>query len=228
MLTIMASLAQQESQSLSQNIKMGLQYRYQQGKVPINHKRFLGYTKGADGNLAIEPEQAEIVKRIYREYLEGASMDKIATGLEKDGILTGAGGAKWHTSTIKKILTNEKYMGDALLQKTYTVDFLSKSESRITALCHNIISKITTPPLFRKTCICLCKRNLFVDVWSILAQAVKSTAIVVITAFRRLCFVVNVVRCIVESTGTIVAVSLLFGGASAVWNTLNTSVILAQ
>ena len=126
MLTIMASLAQQESQSLSQNIKMGLQYRYQQGKVPINHKRFLGYTKDADGNLAIEPEQAEIVKRIYREYLEGASMDKIAAGLEKDGILTGAGGAKWHTSTIKKILTNEKYMGDALLQKTYTVDFLSK------------------------------------------------------------------------------------------------------
>ena len=126
MLTIMASLAQQESQSLSQNIKMGLQYRYQQGKVPINHKRFLGYTKDADGNLIIDAPQAEIVKRIYREYLEGASMDKIATGLERDSILTGAGGTKWHTSTIKKILTNEKYMGDALLQKTYTTDFLTK------------------------------------------------------------------------------------------------------
>lgn len=126
LLTIMASLAQQESQSLSQNVKLGIQYRYQQGKVQINHNRFLGYTKDADGNLVIEPEQAEIVRRIYREYLQGLSMDKIAAGLEADGILTGAGKTKWHTSTINKILRNEKYMGDALLQKTYTTDFLTK------------------------------------------------------------------------------------------------------
>lgn len=66
------------------------------------------------------------MKRIYREYLEGSSMDKIAAGLEADGILTGAGKTKWHTSTINKILRNEKYMGDALLQKTYTTDFLTK------------------------------------------------------------------------------------------------------
>ena len=103
LLTIMASLAQQESQSMSENIKLGLQYRYQQGKVQINHNR-----------------------RIYREYLEGSSMDKIAAGLMADGILTGAGKEKWHTSTINKILRNEKYMGDALLQKTYTTDFLTK------------------------------------------------------------------------------------------------------
>ena len=122
----MASLAQQESQSLSQNVKMGIQYRYQQGKVQVNHNRFLGYTKDSDGNLVIEPDQAEIVKRIYREYLEGKSMDKIAAGLEADGILTGAGKERWHPSTIKKILTNEKYIGDALLQKTYTTDFLTK------------------------------------------------------------------------------------------------------
>lgn len=127
LITIMASLAQQESQSLSQNVKMGLQYRYQQGKVQINHNRFLGYTKDAEGNLVIDPEQAEIVKRIYREYLKGLSMDKIAAGLERDGILTGAGGKKWHTSTINKILRNEKYIGDALLQKTYTTDFLYKT-----------------------------------------------------------------------------------------------------
>ncbi|MBR5508005.1 MAG: recombinase family protein, partial [Clostridia bacterium] len=126
MLTIMASLAQQESQSLSQNVKLGIQYRYQQGKVQVNHNRFLGYTKDKDGNLIIDPEQAEIVKRIYREYLEGSSMDKIALGLEADGILTGAGKTKWHTSTINKILRNEKYIGDALLQKTYTTDFLTK------------------------------------------------------------------------------------------------------
>lgn len=127
LITIMASLAQQESQSLSQNVKLGLQYRYQQGKVQINHNRFLGYTKDTDGNLVIDPEQAEVVKRIYREYLEGFSMDKIADGLEADGILTGAGGTRWHTSTINKILRNEKYIGDALLQKTYTTDFLNKT-----------------------------------------------------------------------------------------------------
>ena len=126
LLTIMASLAQQESQSLSQNVKLGLQYRYQQGQVQVNHNRFLGYTKDADGNLVIEPEQAETVRRIYREYLEGKSIKKIATGLEADGILTGAGKTKWHSSTVNKILRNEKYIGDALLQKTYTTDFLSK------------------------------------------------------------------------------------------------------
>ena len=126
LITIMASLAQQESQSLSQNVKLGLQYRYQQGKVTVNCNRFLGYTKGNDGKLVIDPEQSEVVKRIYREYLEGSSMDKISAGLEADGILTGAGKEKWHTSTINKILRNEKYIGDALLQKTYTVDFLTK------------------------------------------------------------------------------------------------------
>ena len=130
LITIMASLAQQESQSLSQNVKLGLQYRYQQGKVTVNCNRFLGYTKGNDGKLVIDPEQSEVVKRIYREYLEGSSMDKISAGLEADGILTGAGKEKWHTSTINKILRNEKYMGDALLQKTYTTDFLTKKRIR--------------------------------------------------------------------------------------------------
>nr|WP_206762670.1 recombinase family protein [Mobilitalea sibirica] len=126
LLTIMASLAQQESQSLSQNVKLGLQYRYQQGKVQVNHKRFMGYTKDEDGNLIIVPEEAKIIKRIYREYLEGKSLAGIGRDLEKDGILTAAGKPKWRPETIKKILNNEKYIGDALLQKTTTVDFLTK------------------------------------------------------------------------------------------------------
>jgi site-specific DNA recombinase len=98
--------------------------------LTVNCNRFLGYTKGNDGKLVIDPEQSEVVKRIYREYLEGSSMDKISAGLEADGILTGAGKEKWHTSTINKILRNEKYMGDALLQKTYTTDFLTKKRIR--------------------------------------------------------------------------------------------------
>lgn len=127
MLTIMASLAQQESQSLSQNVKLGLQYRYQQGEIQVNCNRFLGFTKDENKRLIVVPEEAEIIKRIYREYLEGASMLKIKRGLEADGILNGAGNEKWHTSNINQILRNEKYIGDALLQKTYTTDFLTKT-----------------------------------------------------------------------------------------------------
>lgn len=126
LMTIMASLAQQESESLSANVRLGLQFRYQQGKVQVNHNWFLGYTKDDDGHLIIDPEQAEVVKRIYREYLSGNSLLKIKRSLETDGILNGAGRSKWNESNIKQILTNEKYIGDALLQKTYTVDILEK------------------------------------------------------------------------------------------------------
>lgn len=126
LITIMASLAQQESESLSKNVKLGLQFRYQNGEVQVNHNRFMGYTKDENGHLIIEPDEAEIIKRIYREYLQGASLKQIGEGLEADGILTAAGKTKWRPETIKKILKNEKYIGDALLQKTYTVDVLTK------------------------------------------------------------------------------------------------------
>jgi len=126
MITIMASLAQQESQSLSQNVRLGLQYRYQQGKIQVCANRFLGYDKDEDGNLVINPEEAEVVKRIYREYLEGSSYYQIGQSLSADGIKTAAGSDYWLASTLKKILSNEKYIGDALLQKTVTTDFLTK------------------------------------------------------------------------------------------------------
>lgn len=126
LLTIMASLAQQESESLSKNVKLGLQFRYQNGEVQVNHNRFMGYTKDENGHLVIEPKEAKIIKRIYLEYLQGASLKQIGEGLEKDGILTAAKKPKWRPETIKKILKNEKYIGDALLQKTYTVDVLTK------------------------------------------------------------------------------------------------------
>ncbi len=125
-LTIMASLAQQESASLSQNVKLGLQFRYQEGKVQVNHEHFLGYTKDEEGNLIIDEEEAKTIRRIYREYLEGASFRDITDGLERDKIKTGGKRYKWHLSTIRGILRNEKYMGDALLQKTITTDFIEK------------------------------------------------------------------------------------------------------
>ena len=130
LITIMASLAQQESESLSKNTKMGIQYRFQQGKVMVNTRNFLGYDKDEDGHLIINPAEAETVKRIFREYLEGASCMKIARGLERDGIRTARDNPRWHDSTVRKILENEKYMGDALLQKTYTIDFLNKKRGR--------------------------------------------------------------------------------------------------
>ena len=126
LLTIMASLAQQESESLSKNVKLGLQFRYQNGEVQVNHNRFMGYTKDENGHLIIVPSEAEVIKRIYLEYLQGASLKQIGEGLEADGILTGAGKTTWRPETIKKILKNEKYIGDALLQKTYTIDVLTK------------------------------------------------------------------------------------------------------
>ena len=126
LLTIMASLAQQESASLSQNIKLGLQFRYQEGKVQVNHEHFLGYTKDEDGKLIVDEDESKIVRRIFREYLEGASFRDIANELEKDKIMTGGKRYKWHLSTIRGILRNEKYMGDALLQKTITTDFIEK------------------------------------------------------------------------------------------------------
>lgn len=105
---------------------MGLQFRYQNGEVQINHNWFLGYTKDENGHLIIDEEQAVVVRRIFREYLQGASLKNIADGLMADGIPTATGNMKWRSDGIRKILTNEKYMGDALLQKTYTVDVLTK------------------------------------------------------------------------------------------------------
>jgi DNA invertase Pin-like site-specific DNA recombinase len=126
LITLLGSLAQEESSNLSQITKMGISYRFQEGKVLVNHNKFLGYTKDEQGQLVIVPEEAEVVRRIYREFLDGKSPYKIAANLQRDGIITGAGGSRWYDSTVIGILKNEKYQGDALLQKTYTVDFLSK------------------------------------------------------------------------------------------------------
>lgn len=94
--------------------------------MTVNHNRFLEFTKDEKGQLVIEPDEAVVVKRIYREHLEGASLQQIARGLEADGILTGTGKKKWHLETLQKILKNKKYIGEAPLQKIYTVDVLEE------------------------------------------------------------------------------------------------------
>ena len=128
LLTIMSSLAQEESRSISENVKWGHRKRFADGKVTVPFGHFLGYKRGEDGNLVIDEEQAVIVKRIYREYLSGSTAVAIAKGLTNDGIETPGHKQKWHASTVRSILTNEKYKGEALLQKYYTPDFLTKKQ----------------------------------------------------------------------------------------------------
>lgn len=126
LLTILSSLAQDESRSISENSTWGIRRRFEQGKIIVNHNKFLGYDKDENGNLIIDDRQAKIVQRIYKDYLNGKGTNRIARELEEDGIKGWNGKVKWYESTIRKMLANEKYKGDALLQKTYTIDFLSK------------------------------------------------------------------------------------------------------
>ena len=125
LITIMASIAQQESQSISQNVRMGIQYRMQQGKGILNTESFLGFDKDEDGNLIIVPEEADLIRRIYREYLEGRSPHMIAQRLTEEGIPSPKGCKQWHPNTVRSMLQNEKYAGDLLMQKYYTESFLT-------------------------------------------------------------------------------------------------------
>ena len=128
LITILSSQAQEESRNISENCRWGIVRRFEDGKVIVNHCKFMGYTKDKDGNLIIVPEEAEVVRRIFRLFLEGNSSYRIKQILEADGIRTATGNTVWQATVIDKMLVNEKYMGDALLQKTYTVDFLTKKK----------------------------------------------------------------------------------------------------
>jgi DNA invertase Pin-like site-specific DNA recombinase len=128
LVTILSSQAQEESRNISENCHWGIVRKFESGKVIVNHSKFLGYTKNKDGNLVIIPEEADLVRRIFRLFLEGNSSYKIKRILEADGILTVTGKTVWQATVIDKMLSNEKYMGDALMQKTYTVDFLTKKK----------------------------------------------------------------------------------------------------
>ena len=126
LITIMSSLAQEESRSISENVTWGWRKRISDGKVSVAYSHFLGYEKGEDGFMQVVESEAKIVRQIYGMFLDGQTPSSIAAFLTKQRIPTPAGREKWQSSTVKSILTNEKYKGDALLQKTFTVDFLSK------------------------------------------------------------------------------------------------------
>ena len=129
-LTFFFSQAQAESESLSGNVKWGHRKNFKDGKVYFQYKNFLGYKRGADGSPKIDEEQAAVVRRVFARYLMGDSIRQIARGLEEDGIKTVRGNEKWSDSVIQGMLQNEKYIGDALLQKTYVADIFTHQSKK--------------------------------------------------------------------------------------------------
>ncbi|MGE5417441.1 MAG: recombinase family protein [Acidobacteriota bacterium] len=127
LITIMSSLAQEESRSISENVTWGQRKRMADGKVSMPYAHFLGYEKGDDGLPKIVEKEAEIVRLIYKMFFEGKTPSTIARHLVNQGIPSPAGKKNWQVATVISILSNEKYKGDALLQKRFTVDFLTKA-----------------------------------------------------------------------------------------------------
>ena len=129
-LTFFFSQAQAESESLSKNVSWGHRRNYENGKVYYHYDSFLGYKRGPDGQPEIDEEQAAVVRRIFARYLMGDSVRKICRDLEADGIRTVRGCEKWSDSTVQNMLRNEKYIGDALLQKTYIQDIFTRKSMK--------------------------------------------------------------------------------------------------
>ncbi|MDR1463677.1 MAG: recombinase family protein [Oscillospiraceae bacterium] len=132
LITLMSSLAQEESRSISENVRWGVRKRMADGKVSLPSGRFLGYEKGEDGVPQIVPEEAQVVRQIYSLFLQGRSFHAIAQTLVVQGIPSPGGKENWGVSTIQSILQNEKYRGSALLQKGITVNFLTKERIKNT------------------------------------------------------------------------------------------------
>ena len=148
----LAALDQAESQSRSENIKFGIRHRMRSGKTILNHTQFLGYTKGPDGELKIVPEEAEIVRKIFELYIQGNGVRKIKKYLESHGIKTVTGKSEWSTSTIDRMLSNEKYIGQLLMQKSFTPDFLTgKKEKNRGQLAMYLVENAHEPIIDQET-----------------------------------------------------------------------------
>ena len=126
LITLFSSFSQAESESISKNVGIGMKLAFKEGKVSFQYKKLLGYRKGADGGPEIVPEEAETVRLIYRLYLDGWSLGDIQRELTEKEVPTAEGIQGWSRQVIQNILANEKYIGDALLQKTYITDCISK------------------------------------------------------------------------------------------------------
>ena len=150
-LTFFFSQAQAESESLSKNVGWGHRRNFENGKVYYHYDSFLGYKKGADGQPEIDEEQAAVVRRIFARYLMGDSVRKICKDLEADGIKTVRGCEKWSDSTIQNMLQNEKYIGDALLQKTFIEDIFSRKSVKNVGQLAKFYVHNCHPPIIDRT-----------------------------------------------------------------------------
>lgn len=131
LITLLTSLAQEESRSISKNTAWGIRKRFADGKYSVAYSTFLGYDRGTEkGQFVINQGQAAVVRLIYRMYPQGYSAYMIAKFLSRWEIHTPAGKHLWSESVVRSILVNEKYKGDALLQKNFTVDFLTKKRKK--------------------------------------------------------------------------------------------------
>ncbi|MBY5009454.1 recombinase family protein [Streptococcus suis] len=129
LITIMSSLAQEESRSISENVTWGLRKQFAEGKVHFPYTNVLGFKAGEDGAIVVDQDEAKTVRYIFQQALIGKSPYHIAKDLSEQGISSPSGKSHWNATTIKRMLRNEKYKGDALLQKTYTIDFLTKKKN---------------------------------------------------------------------------------------------------
>ena len=120
LVTLFSSFAQAESESMRKNIDLGNKAAMLEGKIPFHYDKTLGYRKGPDGKPEIDPDEAETVRLIYSRYLEGHSLGDIQKELMEKKIPTARGIQGWSRQVIQNILTNEKYIGDGLRQKTFT------------------------------------------------------------------------------------------------------------
>ncbi len=128
-ITLRGMLAQDESRNTSENIQWGFQRKFEKGDIFTKYKNFMGYTC-VGGEIVIVQEQAEVVRKMFELYLQGLSLGQIKAYLESQGIKTVTGKAVWNTKTIHKMLKNEKYKGDTMLQKTFTEDFMTGKKSK--------------------------------------------------------------------------------------------------
>lgn len=130
LITVLSSLAQEESRSISENVRWGWKRAMEQGKYSVPYSRFLGYDRGPDGKFVINEEEAKIVRLIYKLFLDGMTCTMIRHELERRGLKTVTGLSNWREGGIINILRNEKYKGDALIQKYYSKDFINKAPIR--------------------------------------------------------------------------------------------------
>ena len=145
-ITLRGMLAQDESRNKSEDIQWGLQRKFEKGDIFTKYKSFMGYTC-VDDNLTIVPEQAEVVRKIFELYLQGLSLGQIKSYLEYQGIKTAMGKETWDTKTIHKMLKNEKYKGDTLLQKTVTEDFMTGKKIKNTGQRNRYYIKDSHPAI---------------------------------------------------------------------------------